>query len=281
MEKSEWILIADSGATKTDWNIVKTGEVAFHLKTPGISPIFQTESEIEAELTNKVLPQTQAFHISKIRFYGSGCTPEKADVVKRALKKAYPTDDIEVHSDMIAVAHALCGHHPGIASILGTGSNSCEWDGEKVFKQIPPLGFILGDEGSGAHLGKLLMGDLLKNQLSEEIREKFFNQYDLSQAEIIDRIYRQPFPSRFLAGFAPFLKENQADSSIYRILEKSFGDFFDRNNIKYYYQNFSVNFVGSVAFHFSEILQKIAEKKGIRIGKIEQSPMKGLIAYYK
>lgn len=281
MGKSGFILIADSGATKTDWNIVQNGEIVSHFKTRGISPIFQSESEIATEILNEVLPQTDTYGISKIRFYGSGCIPEKVDTVKRAIGKSYSSDDIEVYSDMIAVAHSLCGHQPGIASILGTGSNSCEWDGEKVSKQISPLGFILGDEGSGAHLGKLLMGDLLKNQLSEEIREKFFKQYEFSQADIIDRVYRQPFPSRFLAGFAPFLKENMAEPSIYRILEKSFGDFFERNIMQYDYQKFSVNFVGSIAFHFSEILHQIAEKKGIRIGKIEQSPMKGLIAYYK
>lgn len=281
MEKSDFILIADSGATKTDWNIVKAGEIIFHFKTRGISPIFQTESEIAAEIANEVLPQTEALHVSKIRFYGSGCIPEKVDAVKRVIAKSFRTDDIEVHSDMIAAAHALCGHQPGIVSILGTGSNSCKWNGEEISKQISPLGFILGDEGSGAHLGKLLMGDLLKNQLSQDIKEKFFKRYDLSQAEIIDRVYRQQFPSRFLAGFAPFLKENLADPTIYRILEKSFGDFFERNIMQYDYHKFSINFVGSIAFHFSEILHQLAEKKDIRIGKIEQSPMKGLITYYK
>lgn len=275
------LLIADSGATKTDWVILESGKIAHRFQTKGISPIFQSEEEIAEVIKNDVFPNTTAFEIDRIRFYGSGCIPEKIGNMKRAIRQSYDTDDIEVYSDLVAAAHALCGRKPGIASILGTGSNSCEWDGKEVVKQISPLGFILGDEGSGASLGKLLVGDALKNQLTEGLKEKFLKQYNLTPAEIINRVYRQPFPSRFLASFAPFILENIADPTIRRIPEKSFSDFFERNIMHYNYRENSVNFVGSIAYHFSDILRETAEQKGFTIGKTIKSPIQGLIDYYK
>ena len=281
MNNKNLLLIADSGATKTDWSIVEQGQVVHHFQTKGISPIFQSEEEIATAIKNDVFPQTGEIGFGRIRFYGSGCIPEKTNNVKRAIRQSFAIDDIEVYSDLTAAAHALCGHDSGIACILGTGSNSCQWNGEEVVKQVSPLGFILGDEGSGASLGKQLVADALKNQLSPGLKEKLLNQYDLSPSQIIDRVYRQPFPSRFLASFSPFLLENIDDNTIYQIVEKGFTDFFDRNVMQYDYRENSVNFVGSIAYYLSDLLFQIAEIRGISIGKIEKSPMQGLIEYYK
>lgn len=274
------ILIADSGATKTDWCVVASDKIIHRIHSKGISPIFQSEDEIKNEIKNEVLPHIKEFDINAVRFYGSGCIPEKIDGMERAIRYSFGDAHIKVYSDLVAAAHALCGHDSGIACILGTGSNSCEWDGNKVVNQISPLGFILGDEGSGANLGKLLVGDLLKNQLTEGLKEKFLAQFDLTPADIIDKVYRQPFPSRFLASLSPFIIQNIGDKSVKNIAMRSFGDFFERNVMQYNYKDNCVNFVGSIAWYYADIIREAASQRGITVGNIEQSPMPGLVKYY-
>lgn len=274
------ILIADSGATKTDWCLLQQGEILHRFNTKGISPIFQTEDEITIEIKEHVYPHMKDKMPDAIYFYGSGCIPEKTEEVKSALQSSFPIEKVEVYSDLVAAAHSLCANEPGIACILGTGSNSCEWNGEKITNQVSPLGFILGDEGSGASMGKLLVGDVLKNQLSAELKEKFLKQYDLNTAIIIENVYRKPFPSRFLASITPFLLQNIENDVVKNIVDKSFTDFFQRNVMQYEYKNKKVNFVGSIAHYYAAILKEVAVKKEIRVGKIIQSPMEGLIEYY-
>jgi len=276
----EEILIADSGATKTDWCVAKNGEILFRFTGKGISPVYQSEDEITEEIQKNLYPLLKNRPIDAVYFYGSGCIPEKTAVVRNAIYQSLPVETIEVYSDLVGAAHALCGHEAGIACILGTGSNSCEWYGKTIVKQIPPLGFILGDEGSGAVLGKLLVSDALKNRLSPGLKEKLLEQYGLSQAIIIDRVYKQPFPSRFLASLSPFILENIEDSTIRRIVNTNFSDFFERNVMQYHYRENKVNFVGSIAFHYADYLKETAEWKGIRIGTIYASPMEGLVRYY-
>ncbi|PLB85768.1 ATPase [Dysgonamonadaceae bacterium] len=274
------ILIADSGATKTDWCVAQKGEIVHRFTGKGISPIYQTEDEIALEIEQNVYPVFKDRPINAVYFYGSGCIPEKEGIVRRAIHRYFPERAIDVYSDLIAAAHALCGHNVGIACILGTGSNSCEWDGERIVNQIPPLGFILGDEGSGAVLGKRLVSDALKNRLSPGLKEKLLDRYGLDQATIIDKVYRQPFPSRFLAGLSPFILEHIHDESIRNIVDNCFSDFFERNVMQYDFRKNKVNFVGSIAFHYAPYLKEVAAKKGATIGKIIASPMEGLIEYY-
>ncbi len=274
-------LIADSGATKTDWVLISGGEIIHRFQSKGISPVFQTGEEIAEEVKTHVLPELKELGVNAIYFYGSGCTPENIPTVRQALYESFPLDIIEVNSDLVAAAHSLCGHNPGIACILGTGSNSCEWDGEKIVNQISPLGFILGDEGSGASMGKKLVGDALKNQLSSGLKEKLLEEYELTPAIIIDRVYRKPFPSRFLASLSPFIKNNIEDNSVKSIVVDSFTDFLKRNVMQYDYMKNRVNFVGSIAWHYADILKEVAQKERLQIGKIIKSPMEGLIDYYK
>ena len=275
------MLIADSGSTKTDWCVILDNTPIKRIGTKGLNPFFQSEEEIQQELTHSLLPQLPEGTIDSVYFYGAGCTPEKAPTLQRAIADSLPVvGNIKAYSDMLAAARGLCGREAGITCILGTGSNSCFYDGKEIVNHISPLGFILGDEGSGAVLGKLLVGDILKNQLSPTIKEVFLKQFDLTVPEIIDRVYRQPFPNRFLASLSPFIAQHLEEPGIRQLVLGSFIAFLRRNVMQYDYTQYPAHFIGSVAHCYKEILQEAAQETGIRIGKILQSPMEGLIQYH-
>lgn len=275
------MLIADSGSTKTDWCVILDNTPIKRIGTKGLNPFFQSEEEIQQELTHSLLPQLPEGTIDSVYFYGAGCTPEKAPTLRRAIADSLPVvGNIKAYSDMLAAARGLCGREAGITCILGTGSNSCFYDGKEIVNHISPLGFILGDEGSGAVLGKLLVGDILKNQLSPTIKEVFLKQFDLTVPEIIDRVYRQPFPNRFLASLSPFIAQHLEEPGIRQLVLGSFIAFLRRNVMQYDYTQYPAHFIGSVAHCYKEVLQEAAQETGIRIGKILQSPMEGLIQYH-
>lgn len=275
------ILIADSGSTKTDWTIIKNDKTTQLVTTKGINPFFQTEDDIAHEIESNLLPHLPSQTFDDIYFYGAGCAfDDKIKIVSQAIKKHLTCDEVVVNSDILAAAHALCGRESGIACILGTGSNSCAYDGTKIIKNVSPLGFILGDEGSGAVLGKLFIGSLLKNQLTKELKEEFLNEYDITIGDIIHRVYREPFPNRFLASISPFIKKHITNSSVHNLVLNSFMDFFQKNVMQYDYKKESVHFIGSVAFHYESILREAAKLKGIKVGQILKSPMQGLIKYH-
>ena len=273
-------LIADSGSTKTDWCIVDESGAFSTIRVKGMNPYFQDEEEISSEIEKKLLPAVGDNVIDTVYFYGAGCIFDKVKVVENAIKKHITAKRIFVESDLLGVARAVCGKAEGIACILGTGSNSCLYDGDKIVSNISPLGFILGDEGSGAVLGKLLVGDLLKGILPERLKSLFLEQYGLTPAYIIDKVYRQPFPNRFLAGFAPFLVEHLDEPSIYRLVADSFYAFIYRNVKQYHRDDCEVSFVGSIAYFFRDILSAVASDTGIVLGKIVQNPMDGLLQYH-
>lgn len=274
------ILIADSGSTKTDWCMVENGETILRFKTKGINPFFQTEGEIQKEIETGLLTGLNGIQPAAIYFYGAGCAfPEKNEMIRRAINRYLPAS-VEVGSDLLAAARALCGNRPGIACILGTGSNSCQYDGKEIVKSISPLGFILGDEGSGAVLGKLLIGDVLKDQLPPALKEQFLAEYGLTPALIMDRVYRQPFPNRFLAGLSPFISAHLDEPAIWELVTRSFLAFFTRNVKQYDYLELPVHLTGSIAWYYQAVLKDIASDLGILTGTIIQSPMDGLIAYH-
>lgn len=277
------ILIADSGSTKTDWCLVEHGEVLQQIFTKGTNPFFQSEEEISNEIATALLPQLQASELDAVYFYGAGCAfPDKIETVRRAiLRHLHVKEQVEVSTDMLAAARSLCGHHAGIACIMGTGSNSCYYDGGKIVQNVSPLGFILGDEGSGACLGKLLVGDILKNQMTPELKEKFLSQFNLTPADIIDRVYRKPFPNRFLASLSPFLTQNLNEPCVHNLVLNSFKSFLKRNVMQYDYTSHEVHFIGSVAYYYKDVLAQAADEMGIRLGTILKSPMEGLIAYHR
>lgn len=277
------ILIADSGSTKTDWCLVEHGEVLQQIFTKGTNPFFQSEEEISNEIAANLLPQLKTAETDAVYFYGAGCAfPDKIETVRRAiLRHLQVKGEVEVSTDMLAAARGLCGHRAGIACIMGTGSNSCYYDGEKIVQNVSPLGFILGDEGSGACLGKLLVGDILKNQMTPELKEKFLSQFNLTPADIIDRVYRKPFPNRFLASLSPFLAQNLNEPCIHSLVLNSFKSFLKRNVMQYDYQNHEVHFIGSVAYYYKDVLAQATDEMGIRLGTILKSPMEGLITYHR
>lgn len=274
------ILIADSGSTKTDWCVVEHGQLVQQIFTKGINPFFQTGEEISNDIEETLMPQLNKYSIDSVYFYGAGCAfYEKIEMVRHAIAK-HINAPIEVGSDLIAAARALCGKEPGIACILGTGSNSCFYNGKEITDNVSPLGFILGDEGSGAVLGKLLVGDCLKNQLSPELKEKFMSQYQLTPAIILDKVYKEPFPNRFLASLSRFLSENIDNPEIHALVLKGFKSFLTRNVMQYDYKNNKVHFVGSVAHYYKNVLIEAAEELHLKVGTIIKSPMAGLIAYH-
>ena len=266
------ILIADSGTTKTDWCLVDGGAIVKSICTKGMNPYFQSVEEITNEIKTVVVPQIGDVSVDAVYFYGAGCVFDKVDLMRDAISLCIKTSVIEVCSDLLAAAHSLCGREAGIACIMGTGSNSCFYDGEKITQNVPSLGFILGDEGGGVTLGRLLVSDVLKGVLPAYIRDAFFEQFKLTQADILDSVYKRPFPNRFLASLSPFLSEHIDAPEIRTIVISSFTSFLTRNVMQYDYKEYAANFTGSVAFHYKEILMETAESLGISVGKVLKSP---------
>jgi len=275
------ILIADSGSTKTTWALLKEDQTSKLYSTSGINAFFQTEHELENHLRKELIPRIGITEIQEIHFYGAGCTTDKQKtMVKNAFSKVFKFEKIEVESDLLEAARALCGDEPGIACILGTGSNSCYYDGHEISKSVSPLGFIIGDEGGGVSLGRKLVADCLKNQISAPIKERFFKRFNLSEAQIMENIYNKPFPNRFLGSLSIFLKENLAEPEIYKIVYEGFSDFFKRNVFQYDYKNTLVHVVGSIGFYYQDVLRQVATDLSVNLGKVIQAPMDDLILYY-
>lgn len=275
------ILIADSGSTKTDWCLLAQDGTKTQVQTKGLNPFQMTEGEIKAEINTALLPHIPNTSITSLHFYGAGCTLEKQPTVERALRQClYVEGTCEVASDMLGAARGICGHSAGIACILGTGSNSCAYNGEKITANVSPLGFILGDEGSGAVLGRILLGDVMKRQLPQRIIDKFYERYPLNNADIIDKVYRQKTPNRFLASFAPFIKENIDEPHIEEMVKDGFRRFLRRNVRQYELcEQLPIGFVGSIALAFNKQLAEVVAEENMRLGRIIKAPMDGLVEF--
>lgn len=270
-------LIADSGSTKTDWCVCNQGSVLLRIQTQGINPFHQSPEEIAAIMQEMVGQLTEAEAIRQIEFYGAGCAlPDKKAVVSQALQTVLPEcSHIYVSSDLEGAARAVCQGEAGIACILGTGSNSCQFDGEHIVANTPCLGYILGDEGSGAVLGRTLASDCLKGQLPSHLCEAFLTEYNLDQATLLERVYRQPLANRFLASLTPFLSKYREEPAIHDLLVREFTRFFQRN-VMAYDTTLPVHFVGSIAHYFSKELTEAAHALGLTVGRILRAPMEGL-----
>lgn len=248
-----------------------------------MNAIMLTEEEMADRIAAELMPELgNADGIDAVYFYGAGCiSPEVCANVANAIRKSVPAPIIEVHTDLLAAARALCGHSAGIACIMGTGSNSCYYDGKDICDNVSPLGYILGDEGSGAVLGKLLLGDVLKNQLPKELCEKFLEQYQLDRLTIIRRVYKEPQANRFLASVTPFLIQNIENPAVHALVLNSFKAFFVRNIQQYKdYSKLKVNFIGSIAYYYKDVLTEAAVQCGCNVGTIIKSPMEGLIRFH-
>ena len=277
------ILIADCGSTKIDWCILKGDKLVKEFFTTGVNALLMPEDKIRATFETELKPQVEGSEIFEVYYYGAGCLSEEiCSNVSRSIASVIPSaTTISVNSDLLAAARALCGRNPGIACILGTGSNSCYYDGEKICDNVSPLGYILGDEGSGAVLGKLLVGDVLKKQLPAELCEKFLKQFNLDRMKIIENVYKKPAPNRFLASLSPFLIQNIEEPAIHRLVLNAFKSFFVRNIENYAnFKEVPVSFVGSVGFYYREVLDEAAKALDITIGTVIKSPMEGLLKYH-
>lgn len=276
------ILIVDSGASKADWAIVDNGKLLDIIQTKGMSPFFQSSDDIY-ELVNGVFSaQTFINQIENIFFYGAGCIKGyNSDIIEKGLSKFFADIKIDVQSDMLGAARALFGKKEGIGCILGTGTNSCKYDGTSIIERIPALGFILGDECSGAYLGKALINNYFKKIMPPELAKEFEVDYQPNEKEVLGRVYNQPSANLYLASFTHFLKKHQEHQYVQDLLTNSFQAFISNNIAKYTnFQKFKVGLVGSIAYHFSEIINQVAVKNGIEIGKIMERPIGGLVEYY-
>ncbi len=275
------ILVADGGSTKTEWRAIENNQSGSSIFSAGINPYFLSAEDI-IELIREDLQTFITEKVEKIWFYGTGCNTEaKKDKVKSALGSLFHVSDIFVGSDLLGAARALCQHKPGIACIIGTGSNSCYYNGSEIISNVSPLGYILGDEGGGAVLGKKLLSAVLKKQVPDDVRKAFFDTYQMNTAEILDSVYMKPFPNRFLGQFARFISANIQYPELQEIITSSFDEFIRRNVLQYpESKDYEVNFTGSIAFYFRSFLEKCLLKNGLRTGKISLTPVEDLVKYH-
>lgn len=275
-------LIADSGATKTQWALVDDTACSAPLvfTTGGINPAVMTENVLESTLT-EALSGIRAHSVSEVRFYGAGCLPEICPAVENVIAGITGATDVEVASDMLGAARALFGRAPGIAAILGTGSNSCSYDGKNIVANTPPLGYVLGDEGSGARLGIALLNGVLKGYLPRALCRRFADATGLDKSAVIERVYRRQAANAFLASLVPFIADNIADPSIDGLVRNEFRLFFERNIISAYPSGLPVGFVGSIAVVFERQLRLTAESLGVEIGCIVRHPLPLMIEFHK
>ncbi len=276
------ILIADSGSTKAEWCLLN-GNKRKTIYTQGISPYFLTTDQIQQILIVELKEKLKNIEPDKVYYYGTGCSnPENVVSVKKALKNTFSKAKIFVDHDLMGAAKALCGNGKGVACILGTGSNSCYYNGKKIVKNSPGLGFILGDEGSGAYLGKKVVQYYLYHTFDPDLMDRFQAKYNTTAAEILDAVYKHALPNRYLAGFVPFLIENRGHFMIENIIEDGFNDFFF-NHVYKYRESWimPIHFIGSVAFGFKDVLKDMCDSYELQLGRVLKNPMDGLVKYHK
>lgn len=277
-------LIADSGSTKVEWCLVENAQVVRHVYTSGFNALMLTEEEISQYIADELVGQLgdDAQRIDEVYFYGAGCVDQDVcRTMRRAIRRSLCSAQVEANSDLLGAARALFGRNEGIACILGTGANSGYYNGHEIRDHVSPLGYVLGDEGSGAVLGRHLIGDVLKNQLPRELCERFLDEYNLDSSAILRRVYKEPMPNRFLASVSPFLLKNIEEPAIHRLVLNEFKSFFVRNVAQYdRYRELPVGFVGSVAFYYRNVLDEAAAALDAHIDVAMKSPMEGLVRYH-
>jgi N-acetylglucosamine kinase-like BadF-type ATPase len=274
-------LIVDSGSTKADWCMLN-GRQKKMFYTEGMSPYFLNAEQIESIIASEVKTRLKGTRPDEIYYYGTGCSnPNNVRMFKKLFRKLFDPGVLTVSHDLMAAAKALCGDEKGVACILGTGSNSCYYDGKRIVQNSPGLGFILGDEGSGAYLGKKVVQYYLYNTFDPDLMDRFKAKYHTTAPEILESVYKRPLPNRYLAGFVPFLVENRGHFMIENIIEDGINDFIYQHIYKYRESwRLPVNFIGSVAFGFRDVLKHLCDSYELQLGKVLKSPMEGLIKYH-
>jgi len=275
------ILIADSGSTKTEWREIEGGKSGRSYISSGINPFFVTGDDI-IRLLGTELPEMMGKTVSRIFFYGTGVSnASKAEIVRGALSSFFRTDNLFIGSDLLGAARSLCQDQAGIACIIGTGSNSCYYDGKNIVSNVSPLGYILGDEGGGAVIGRKLVAGVLKKQLPGIVIENFFRAYHYTPAEILDNVYNMPAPNRFLGQFTRFISDNIHVPELQAMITSSFDEFITRNVLSYpEARKYPVHFTGSIAYHFRPFLEELLSKHRLQPGIFTLTPMENLVSYH-
>ncbi len=275
------VLIADSGFTKTDWRVIDEKGDITQARTAGINPYYQTDEEMLKEIQS--LHSQVPDRMDRIYYYGTGCSSgSNRQKIADLLARYYPHAEIDVNHDLLAAARSLCGHQAGIACIIGTGTNSCLYDGQKITANVPSLGWAIADEGGGTFLGKMLVTDYYRKDMPKHLRVIFKDRFELTKDGFLSKIYQEPMPGRFLASFAKFINEHISEPYMYKLVYDAFNTFITRNVAKYEgYQELPVHFTGSVAYYFSNLLRKVAADNGIHIKHITEHPIAGLTLFHQ
>jgi len=277
------MLVADSGSTKTEWCLVTAGGEKTSCFTDGLNPYYHTPESIEAILREKLIPEIGTDSVPEIHFYGAGCTGDDRSVMLGGvLKKVFGAALVEVQSDVLGAVRAVCGHKRGIAGILGTGANTCLYDGEKIIDNVPVLGFILGDEGSAGYFGRKLLQGYFYREMPGDLKSEMEKKYDMNRSTILENVYKKEHPNRYVAGFARFAGEHASHPYIKSIMRVGFTEAVERHILKYEgAKQIQVGFVGSVAYFHSDLLRSILLEKGLQPGLIIKNPMQNLILYHR
>ncbi len=275
-------LIADCGSTKSEWCLLKDGRKKKIITTQGISPYFLSAVQVQQLLEKELKPKLKNIIPDEIYYYGTGCSnPANIKLIKQALHSVFGKIKIAVTHDLMGAARALCGNEKGVACILGTGSNSCFYNGKNIMKNSPGLGFILGDEGSGAYLGRKVVQHFLYNTFDPDLMDRFNAKYNTNAAEILEAVYKGPLPNRYLAAFTGFLVENRGHFMIENIIEDGFNDFFFHHLYKYKeVWTMPVHFIGGVAYGFKDVLKSMCHNYELQLGRVLKHPMEGLIKFH-
>lgn len=268
------VLVCDSGSTKADWLYV-CGENEEEIRTEGINPVRDSRENI-----NRILASLPDWTPEYIHFYGAGCIEPYSSTVREALTQRFPQAVVNVDSDLLGAARALFGREEGIACILGTGSNSCLCRDGRIMDNVPPMGYILGDEGSGAVLGRQLVSDIVKGQLSPELKDAFMDEFQLTPALIVENVYRKPAANRFLASLCPFLSKHREYEDVRRLLETEFERFLRRNVLLYNRPELEIRYVGSISVHFEQELRHVHARLGLKMGEVLASPVKKMMIFH-
>lgn len=277
------IIIADGGSTKTNWCLLDQSNKKIYFNTEGYNPYFVDSEYIESSL-RKGLPQDLPYdEVIEVNYYGAGVhNKEKAQIVAKAIEAVFPKANVEVGHDLLAAARALLGRNSGFAAILGTGTNSCIYDGQEITYHIDSAAYILGDEGSGAYIGKKLLTDFIRGLMPKDVSEAFFETYKMTPDEIMDAVYSKPLANRFCASFSKFVYDNNVNIGYTRqIVEDAFEDFFAKLVSQYpNYKDYTFNCIGSVGYNFRNVLEAKASDYGMKVGKIIRSPIDDLVKFH-
>lgn len=277
-------IIADAGSSKTDWSVTDmSGAEIKRFSTPGLNALLAEPEEIEACLATVAAENPAGSSVAEINYYGAGCaTPAICEKIEKALRKVLQADEVHVASDLCGAARSLLGHEAGIACILGTGSNSCLYDGNAIVHNIPSLGYILGDEGSGGAIGKRLVADAFKGHLPKQVEKSFFEEFGLDISTLLSRVYREPSPNKFLASLVPFVHRNLSDVYVHNMVREEFERFLSRNVAPYKNSGkLPVCFTGSIALHFEDVLREACNRCQLKVGKITGHPLDGLVQFHR